>query len=384
MNKLWSILSIVGVAAVAVSVSLHLQGTASSDTQRLLFVGGAVLCALGSVAALTTGSSGHKIAPLVAVAAVVALFGGAVASSSTDSERAGAANAVPAPANRCDLAFNTDSYNANAPTTHDHSHMGAATTTTVAPSTTLDPTLTEAERKAVEFAARAKRESDEGVASQGHSHDGLSPWQPMTRAQDCDALGTELGVVRQIAAAHPTVLSAEADGYHKVTVYVPGIAAHYMKFSAVDGTFDVNEPEMLLFDGTAPNASIVGVSYYILQSGEVEPTAGFTGPNDHYHQHIGLCIRGSLVVGSESISDEECAKRGGERSRTSDAWMSHVWIVPGCESDQGVFSASNPKLTIELTAKSGQPGSQGCGTGKLIEPAPPTSVSPSTSVPPTS
>jgi hypothetical protein len=32
---------------------------------------------------------------------------------------------------------------------------------------------------------------------------------------------------------------------------VPGIAAHYMNFSLVDRTFNVEEPEMLLYDGTA-------------------------------------------------------------------------------------------------------------------------------------
>ena len=68
---------------------------------------------------------------------------------------------------------------------------------------------------------------------------------------------------------------------------MPGIAAHYMNFGLVDGEFAVDEPEMILYDGDGPDAHVVGLSYYVLQDGDAEPTQGFTGDNDHYHRHSG-------------------------------------------------------------------------------------------------
>ena len=46
---------------------------------------------------------------------------------------------------------------------------------------------------------------------------------------------------------------AETAGYKNVTPYVPLIGAHYMRFLTVDGTFDIEQPEMLLYDGTQPD-----------------------------------------------------------------------------------------------------------------------------------
>ncbi|MGH2758947.1 MAG: hypothetical protein ACRDKJ_05210, partial [Actinomycetota bacterium] len=128
-----------------------------------------------------------------------------------------------------------------------------------------------------------------------------------------------------------------------VTPYLPLIGAHYMRFLSVDGTFQIDQPEMLLYDGTTPDARIVGLSYYV--TGDREP-AGFTGPNDHWHRHIGLCIDTgrAFVVGDEQTTAEECARRGGIKVDGRDGWMVHAWVVPGWESTLGVFSAENPQL----------------------------------------
>jgi hypothetical protein len=133
-----------------------------------------------------------------------------------------------------------------------------------------------------------------------------------------------------------------------------------MKFSNVDGTFTITEPEMLLYDGNGPDAAIVGLSYYVMLAGDAEPTQGFTGNNDHYHRHVGLCIRAGLVVGDTTTTEEECAARGGAKSGGSAGWMSHAWVVPGCESPWGLFSGANPMLDTALSASSGTDGG-GCG-----------------------
>ena len=126
-----------------------------------------------------------------------------------------------------------------------------------------------------------------------------------------------------------------------MTAYVPLIGAHYMRFANLVDGFDPAAPEMLLYDGTDPDSRIVGVSYFVV--GGKEP-AGFAGPNDHWHQHIGLCLKGTLVVGGERVSEAECARRGGRKANNLDAWMVHAWVVPGWESPQGVFSPEHPGL----------------------------------------
>lgn len=188
----------------------------------------------------------------------------------------------------------------------------------------------------------------------GHGgHAGPTPWKAMVDQEQCVALAEELKVARDTALSMPTAADATANGYVRVTGYVPGIAAHYMKFSIVDGTFKVDEPEMVLYDGDGPEARVVGLSYYLVQPGEAEPTQGFTGDNDHYHRHVGLCTGPGGVIGDSATTEEECAARGGRKANGSAGWMSHAWVVPGCESPWGLFSGASPLLDRALADASG-------------------------------
>ncbi|UDY37725.1 hypothetical protein [Dermatobacter hominis] len=189
----------------------------------------------------------------------------------------------------------------------------------------------------------------------GHGgHAGPTPWKAIVDQDQCVALAQELDVARKTALALPTAADAMAAGYVRVTGYVPGIAAHYMKFPYVDGEFHVDQPEMVLYDGGGPEARVVGLSYYLIQPGEAEPTQGFTGDNDHYHRHVGLCTSRAGVVGDSSTTEEECAELGGVKANGSAGWMSHAWVVPGCESPWGVFSGASPILDRALSDASGQ------------------------------
>ncbi len=158
-----------------------------------------------------------------------------------------------------------------------------------------------------------------------------------------DALAAEITSVRDYALRHPTVADAQAAGFTMVTPFVPLIGAHYMNFSHLDGTFEAAKPEMLLYDGTEPDSELQGVAYFVL-SGKDNPPEGFAGPNDLWHQHIGLCLKGGRVIGGEKISAQECKGRGGEKARLDGAWLVHAWVVPGWESPEGVFSAENPNI----------------------------------------
>lgn len=201
--------------------------------------------------------------------------------------------------------------------------------------------------------------------NEGHGgHAGPQPWVAMVDQSDCVELARELDLARDTALQYPTAADAMAAGWVRVTPYVPGIAAHYMRFVYVDGTFDITEPEMLLYDGNGPEAAVVGLSYYVLQDGDAEPTQGFTGPNDHFHRHVGLCTKpGAGVIGDSTTTPEECEALGGRKSNGSRGWMNHVWVIPGCESPWGVFSGATPLLDQDLVMASGTDGGGCAGSG---------------------
>ena len=182
----------------------------------------------------------------------------------------------------------------------------------------------------------------------GHGDGELVPEVPLDPATR-DALAAQLVTAREVAMAHPTVAHALLDGYQQVTPYVPKIGAHFMRFAVVDGRFDLERPEMLLYDGTAPDSRIVGLSYYVRSRTEPE---GFAGPNDHWHRHLGLCVSTTTfqVVGNEKTTVEECRRRGGVKADGTDGWMVHAWVVPAWESPRGVFSAEHPGLVARPEA----------------------------------
>ena len=180
--------------------------------------------------------------------------------------------------------------------------------------------------------------------AEGHNHRGPALQEPMdfaTRTQ----LAQEQLVARAVVLRFPNVASAEKAGYKKSTPYVPCIGAHYTN-TALATKFDINAPSELLFDGTTPDAHIVGLSYLVYHPGG--PPAGFAGPNDRWHGHTfngGLCINPQqVVVGAESTSPEECKRRGGAKVSLKDIWMLHDWVAPGWECSWGAFAAECPEL----------------------------------------
>jgi hypothetical protein len=277
----------------------------------------------------------------------------------------GAAVEQVAAKDRCDLGFNTAAFNAEAvpgvPHAHDDSQPVDFTLGEWA-DVFVDPGLG-LPREAVLGYLEANPAQAGGILSGGLTHTlDPDPWNGLTDAAECDALADELMRAKQVAVDHPTVADAKADGYLKVTPYFPGIAAHYIKPGLVDDEFEVEAPEMLLYDGTDPGSHIVGLSDLINQDGDEEPTAGFTGNNDHYHVHNGLCFSNGVVVAGSNTTDEECAGLGGSKADGGSGWMSHAWVVPGCESDWGVFSGANPALPVLGLGTSGW-DEPGCGTG---------------------
>jgi hypothetical protein len=182
-----------------------------------------------------------------------------------------------------------------------------------------------------------------GKDAEGHDHRGPFKQDPVTREQAVQ-LETEQTVARTVAVKYPTVASAEAAGYAKSTVYVPCIGAHYTN-TRLAGAFRVDAPSELLYDGTTPDAKIVGLSYLVFHPGGAPE--GFAGPNDRWHQHTlngGLCLKGGLVIGSEKMSAKKCTAAGGGKAALQDIWMLHDWVVPGFECTWGPFAGECPEL----------------------------------------
>ena len=182
-----------------------------------------------------------------------------------------------------------------------------------------------------------------GQDAEGHDHRGPFKQDPVTR-DEAMRLEAEQTVARTVAVKYPTVASAEAAGYRKSTPYVPCIGAHYTN-TALAASFRVDAPSELLYDGTTPDAKIVGLSYLVFHPGG--PPPGFTGPNDRWHQHNfngGLCLKGGVVIGAESMSAKQCTAAGGGKVALNDIWMLHDWIVPGFECTWGPFAGECPEL----------------------------------------
>jgi hypothetical protein len=195
---------------------------------------------------------------------------------------------------------------------------------------------------------------DKGLAllSNGHHHE-MGAEQPLdaaTRAELTRQINTTIEVSRQ----YPTVAAAEAAGYFRVGGYMPGIGAHYITFGPdafnPDGRMDdadLRRPLSIIYDGTDPDSVVTGFMYYSMSRNEPE---GFAGPNDVWHYHESLCLKG-LGTGQIEVpfgldkeaTPKQCASVGGEIMKLTQ-WMVHVWSVPGWESRQGLFGEVNPAL----------------------------------------
>jgi len=164
----------------------------------------------------------------------------------------------------------------------------------------------------------------------------------------------QLDIVREIIERYPTVADAKAAGWQTATTNLEGIAAHFLKDGAVgftrfDSTFDVNEPEALLYDGIEDDAPIAGVSY--LASGETAPE-GFAGEWDVWHRHDAVCFANGLVIAEVgghpdsriSITAEDCKAQSGIMFPISNLSMIHVWMKPGFPSETGVFAHDHSAL----------------------------------------
>jgi hypothetical protein len=171
-----------------------------------------------------------------------------------------------------------------------------------------------------------------------------------TRAE----LRRQLQLTQKAVEAYPTVAAAEAAGYRRAGPFTPGLGAHYVGGSMVGakGMTDAQiiRPSAMVYAGTEPDAPIVGFMYIALGGGPDYSPEGFAGPNDHWHTHSGVCIRGSSdgaidALGADgSIDEAECTAQNGNWMAVTQSLL-HVWTVPTYTDPLGVFAHTNPAVT---------------------------------------
>lgn len=347
------------------------------------------------------GDSGHR-RPLVAAVAALGLL--AAASCSGDDEPDGSG---PAPVEldvdgRCDLAFNTAAYNDATAAAGQGDHAGHQAHT---PGAEVDFGLEDWAEVFVDEGLGASRaevvaelagaRSGAGAAGDAetdvyrrHILGGVlthrlaaDPWAPMSDPGECAALADELGRLREAVAGFPTVADAEAAGYTQGDTYYAGLGVHYQNWSLLSSEFDPARPVQLLYGGTDPGSHLVGVSYVVNGTPDTPPE-GFTGANDVWHRHRSFCLdeaNRNVNLSSDVLSDAECTALGGTPLLNDAGWMLHTWVVPGCESDWGIFSGANPRLpylpdgvTLDRGCNSGRSATDGLdlddrGSGPRLE-----------------
>jgi hypothetical protein len=181
-----------------------------------------------------------------------------------------------------------------------------------------------------------------GVKAEDVAHESEpdQPLDPETRG----LLAQQLVAARDAAMKFPTVADATAGGYFLVGGgFGPGAGAHYIGGGFGGGAFDPAKPPTLIYDGVSPTSRIVGLMY--LGMGTNGAPEGFAGPNDHWHRHSGVCLKGAEVIFpvDADVTEEQCAAKDGNYMATT-TWMVHTWVVPGWESPAGVFSHEHPNL----------------------------------------
>jgi hypothetical protein len=122
----------------------------------------------------------------------------------------------------------------------------------------------------------------------------------------------ELARVRPATAAYQDVSRAEADGYVDIGLFVSGMGYHYVNFSLIDDTFDVENPEILVYSPN-PNGRLrlVAVEYAVPDSFPVPE--GFFGDSDVWDDNLDFHL-----------------------------WTLHAWVWQG--NPNGMFADLNPNI----------------------------------------
>jgi hypothetical protein len=279
-----------------------------------------------------------------------------------------------AAADRCDLGFNTAKYNE---TTEQVGHFHEDDAPHMGGHHEIDYTI---EEWAAVFAGDGVLFTPEALADFAEANEQLNqavtsgsltttlkpdPWVPMTDPEECTALAAELQRVRAAIAKYPTVADAVAAGYKPGSQAAPGQGAHYTRIDLIDlDTFDPEQPAQLMYAGSQPASALIGAAHLMTVSDGKEPE-GLPGANDRWHLHASMCLNASGEAVGADLPEDACSSLGGtvEEGPGGGTWMLHTWLVPGCESDWGMFSNANPRFPVLAPDT---PFKTGCNSGRTV------------------
>ena len=127
----------------------------------------------------------------------------------------------------------------------------------------------------------------------------------------------ERASVEDATAQFATLDAALAAGYADIDVVMQNMGHHYLKADLMDATFQVDQPEILVY---APDAGgtmrLVAVEYAVPLSLAENPPEGFTGDDDVW-----------------------------DRNETFELWTLHAWVH--LDNPDGVFASHNPQVVLE-------------------------------------
>ena len=125
----------------------------------------------------------------------------------------------------------------------------------------------------------------------------------------------ELQQARAAVARYRDINNAIKDGYSNISVDVPNMGHHFMKTSLIDATFDIRNPEILVYNGLdTGNPELVAVEYAVPL---IYPKPeGFTGSSDVWNGTSGFPF-----------------------------WLVHAWVWR--YNPDGAFNWTNPTVDLD-------------------------------------
>jgi hypothetical protein len=296
---------------------------------------------------------------------------------------------VAADADRCDLGFNTKPYNDLVRAGKENELTGKQFPRLFMQQPTYWDLLTQ-DGGAYNrwFIGRiSMNQMWDGRVKAGHGEHPLTQsWTSLTDPVVCNDLKQQLLATQAATIKYPTLGDAVRAGFTFVTPWFAGGGTHMGRWENLDDKVTIGDPDVLIYDGNDYNSHVVGAMYTVLS--DQAPKKVFAGGNDEWHQHRGLCFTKNakavgklgfkpvqdMVIGGEAATDKWCKDTwGGRFVDNASLWMMHVWIVPGCGSDYGMFSHDLPYLTLKNMVLKGPRGwYRGCG--KNIPVTAPTSL----------
>lgn len=162
------------------------------------------------------------------------------------------------------------------------------------------------------------------------------------------------------------VNTAIADGFVQVTQYVPGQGRHMVlpgpggPLAGQDDVFIAGQPESLLYepDATVPGGWRLAGAMWIMPINLVPLVPeGFTGNEDAWHYHLGLCLLynsqdGNTYALAENTTQQGCYQIGGNIWIEKAGWLVHLWSYH--LNPTGRFVEINPALTVGPGAGAGE------------------------------